>query len=361
MIDARDGPSAVTSADVLVIGDGVIGLSIALELARSGADCMVVGAQRPGVASIAAGGLLAPSLDPFGAPAQAFFDSSLALYPGFVQSLRDVAPDLHVVEGLLVVRGGESALVDAPAHELSTAETRALEPRLVAPHGTTIYPRDGSIDNERLTHALRAATMVALGSHGLRTDAVVSIEVRRDGIVATTESGSRLHARSTVLAAGAWTSTIAGLPRSIPVEPAKGQMIAIGATPLRHPVVGNGVYVVPRARETLVGSTLERAGYDTSTDWATAERLRAAAAALCPALGEADQVRAWAGLRPVTPDMLPIIGLDPDEPRIVYACGHSKNGILLAPATAVAVAALLAGTPGPYDLRPFSIERFVAD
>lgn len=360
MIDAHTGRTAGASTDILVIGDGAVGLSIALELHRAGAKCLVVGARRTGVASTTAGGLLAPSVGRVADPAQAFYEASLALYPAFVESLRDWAPDLRMTTGLLVLNR-DGALPDSAARPLSAAELREIEPDLVAPNGAAMYPADGAIDNEQLTAALRIAATALIGAGCLLDDAVASLDFRSAGPVATTERGARIEARTVVLAAGAWVSRIAGLPRAIPVEPVKGQMIALSASPLSHAVVGNGVYVVPRGNETLVGSTLERTGYETSTDPATVDRLRASAVSLCPALADARGVRDWAGLRPCTPDMLPILGRDPAHHAVVYACGHSKNGILLAPATAKAIGAIVAQTPAPYDLTPFSIARFAGN
>ncbi|HVX41090.1 MAG TPA: FAD-dependent oxidoreductase [Gemmatimonadaceae bacterium] len=358
MIDAPTGRSAAASTDVLVIGDGVIGLSIAVALARAGVACVVAGGSRPGAASMTAGGLLAPSVGRVAAPAQAFYDASLALYPAFVDSLREFDPELRMIEGLLVVRAAQAAAVDPTARELAPAQAAALEPALVAPHGAAFYAGDGAVDNERLTRAARAAAVALLGPARVLADDVARVEPGPHGVAVTTASGARIEAGTVVLAAGAWVSHIAGLPRAIPVEPVKGQMIALASAPLHHAVIGNGVYVVPRGGETLVGSTLERTGFDTSTDTATADRLHAAAAVLCPTLGDAPRSRAWAGLRPGTPDMLPIIGRDPEFPSVVYACGHSKNGILLAPATAAAVAAMIGGHDSGLDLAPFAIERF---
>jgi glycine/D-amino acid oxidase-like deaminating enzyme len=138
-------------------------------------------------------------------------------------------------------------------------------------------------------------------------------------------------------------------------------MLSVAGSPLRHSVLSGDIYLVPRGSETVIGATVERAGFDLTVVPEAIERLRAAAVRSCPALGAAAVVRAWAGLRPATPDMLPILGADPAAPDLVYACGHSKNGILLAPATAAAIVAQVAGG-GPLtsglDLARFAIGRF---
>jgi glycine oxidase len=149
-----------------------------------------------------------------------------------------------------------------------------------------------------------------------------------------------------------------GLPRPLPVRPLKGQMIALGATVLSRSVMGDDVYLIPRGNETLVGATVEEAGFDVSVTSDAVASLRASAVALYPELADARVTRSWAGIRPATPDMMPILGADPDLPALIYACGHSKNGVLLTPATSVAVAALCLDRPTPTSIAPFSIERF---
>jgi glycine oxidase len=126
-------------------------------------------------------------------------------------------------------------------------------------------------------------------------------------------------------------------------------------------VYGPNGYLVPRAgTHTLAGSTMELSGFDASTTDSAVGGIRAMADALCPSLAGVPTASVWAGLRPVTPDFLPIIGRDPDYPALVYACGHSRNGVLLAPLTADCVAALLVGEAPPSSLASFSVERFAA-
>jgi glycine oxidase len=161
-----------------------------------------------------------------------------------------------------------------------------------------------------------------------------------------------------VVAAGAWSAGIDGLPRELPVVPLKGQMLSLESSVLRHPVMGDDVYLVPRRSELAVGATAEHAGFDTTVSPDAIERLRQSAIAICPSLADAPVVRTWAGIRPATPDMLPILGRDPDSPSLIYACGHSKNGILLAPASATCLAALATGAAPPFVINPFSVRRF---
>jgi len=220
------------------------------------------------------------------------------------------------------------------------------------------HRQGGAIDNVRLLQALRRAAQINPRVRLLADSPAASIEAGRERVRVRTDDSVEVDAGHVVIAAGAWSPGIRGLPRQLPVAPMKGQMLALGSTPTKRPVMGDGAYLVPRESETVVGSTLEDVGFDPTTTPEALDRLREAAVRLCPALASAPMRRAWAGLRPATPDMLPIIGADPDAPRVLYACGHSKNGILLAPVTARAVAALVRKEQFDVDLAPFSISRF---
>src|SRR5215471_7857340 len=306
--------------DVVIIGDGVIGLSTALELGLARVRTHVVGVRRDGSASGAAAGLLAPSIGRLEPVVREVFEASLARYPEFSRRLREFDSGVALLEGLLQV--STAPLPDPPSGStrLDSAQVARIEPSLVAPSGGLFHPHDAAIDNVRLMTALERAV-----------DREPSITVTRDDPAArlafdsavrlTTQSGSVLSAHAVVLAAGAWSPQLAGLPRKLPVVPLKGQMLALRGSHLRHPIAGDEVYLVPRAGEIVVGATVEHAGFDTSIDATTIDRLHAAAARLCPPLAQASVVRRWAGIRPGTPDLLPIIGRDPDVPSLIYACG----------------------------------------
>lgn len=345
--------------DVVVIGDGVIGLSTAYELARAGISCRILGAANAGVASHAAAGLLAPSIGQLSGDAAAFFNASLDLYPELIGRLREVDAGLQLLTGLIEVLTAASSAKTTPAgaSRLTADDVATLEPDLAAPHGALLHGRDAAVDNVRLVGTLRSA-LAQERDIAATSSRVVRLDVGIEAVHVSLESGEGLSAKIAVLAAGAWSPLIAGLPRALPIAPLKGQMLALRSARIRHPVMGDDIYLVPRGEELAVGATVESAGFDTSTDSTAIDGLQRAAACLSPRLAQATVARQWAGLRPATPDRLPIIGPDPEHPRLIYACGHTKNGILLAPATAIAVRSLVEGTQTPWSLAPFSVDRF---
>ncbi len=346
--------------DVAVIGNGIIGLSAALELAGNGAACALVGATEPGGGSGAAAGILAPSAGQRDAEIRDFFRHSLHLFPAFLAPLRELDPGLAMLEGLLEVASSSShPPLEEGARWLDHAHVRREEPALDAPFGAVLHPHDGAIDSTRLLAALRRSASRHARVTTLDVGAA-TIDVAHAPARVVTRDGRAIEAAIIVLAAGAWSPLLGGLPRPIPVSPVKGQIIALDAPDaVRRPVMSHHAYLVPRGNELVVGATSEDAGFDTSTTDDACRSLRSAAIELCPRLASAHVGRQWAGLRPGTPDLLPILGPDPEYPSLVYACGHSRNGILLAPATAEAVRSFCKGrTPSHPAIGRFSIERF---
>ena len=357
--------SSSRTADVAIIGDGIIGLSIGVELARRGISSVVLGRRLPGAATPAAPGLLAPSVHPHPA-AFSLMRASLERYPAFVRRLeeetgRAVNLELEgVIELVADDDGAAAASIALPpgSATIDGHEVAALEPALVPVNRAVLHASDGSVDPTALLTALderitRERLVRRTGERALR----VSFE---DGVSIGCENGSHISASRLVLAAGAWSSAIDGLPRTVPVLPLRGQVLAVAASPLRHPVVGHGGYVVPRGDRTLVGSTEESVGFDPSTTDDAIRGLRSTLEALAPDAAAAPDAGRWAGLRPMTPDRLPIVGIDPAQSRLAYACGHSRNGILLAPLTAEVISDFLMSGHTGTDLSLFSPARFVA-
>jgi glycine/D-amino acid oxidase-like deaminating enzyme len=347
---------------MLVVGDGIIGLSIAVEAARRGAKVTVLGRPQQGAATWASGGLLAPSTGTLPAEAAPFFYASLAAYPEYVGRLSEFEPGLALIQGLIeLVDAAPDAGEARPrgeAQHVDRKDLARLEPALPWRRGTLLHPRDGAVNPRMLLTALRSAADLSPRIRFCRELSAEAVDARDDAAAAIASDGTRFNAQQVVLAAGAWTPQVRGLPRAIPVAPLKGQMLALEGSPLQHPVLSDHTYLLPRGRTTLVGSTSDDTGFDVSTDAATLARLAAIAGDVCPALVGQPVIESWAGLRPMTPDRLPIIGRDPDVPGLIYACGHGRNGILLAPATATAIADLLFGALPRNDLHPFAMQRF---
>jgi glycine oxidase len=165
-----------------------------------------------------------------------------------------------------------------------------------------------------------------------------------------------------VVAAGSWAGRIGGLPRVLPVEPVRGQLVAVEALPprFRHCVDSPRVYTVPRADGRLIiGATVERAGFRKAVTPAGIRALLSSAVEVAPWVDDLPIVESWSGLRPGTPDDLPVLGADPELPNLFYATGHYRNGILLAPVTAELIGeAVLGSAPAAEALAPFGIGRF---
>jgi glycine oxidase len=359
------------AADLIVIGAGIVGLCTALSLSDRGLRVCLIGEARPGEASPAAAGILGPSLEDTHGP------QTPASVHAFALAARDryveYLPDLIERSGLSVSfnRLGilEAAMDTAAAEALRQSRAgewvdgrrlTALEPALEHAAGAIFFELDGAVDNVAMLRALRTAAECA--SYIVRIhETVAHIIVGEDGVTCTTADGEVYHAPRAVLAAGAWVSEIDGLPRALPISPLRGQMLAVGAPAERRPrhvIYGPRAYIVPRAERIAIGATLERVGFDVATTAAALADLRAGAAEIIPALAQAPMLSSWAGLRPATPDLLPIIGPDPDSPALIYACGHSRNGILMAPLTADCITALVVGDAPPVDVGPFRVDRF---
>ena len=305
----------------------------------------------------AAAGLLAPSIGNLSRRVRTS-SGRLARYPEFVSQLRVFEPELRLIEGLLDVSTQRGTGV---GDRLSREQVEARDPAVVAPHGAVFHASDAAIDNRLLVRALRRAVGSFPSVTMVDDDPVAMIDLSGSTAGLRTHGGTRIEAQRIVLAAGAWSAAIEGLPRRIPVRPLKGQMLAVAGRPLRHAVMSDEVYLVPREAEIAIGATVEEAGFDVTVDPESIEHLRQAAIRVCPALRDAAVLRTWAGIRPATPDMLPILGAEPTDERLIYACGHSKNGILLAPATAISMAAVVLERSAPFDLTPFRADRFTVD
>jgi glycine oxidase len=348
--------------DVLVIGGGVIGLAVAFELAEAGARVRVLEGRHPGGgASQASAGVLAPYVEGHDSKLlRTLGRRSLDAYAAFVA--RAVARSGRAVElawcGTLEVAVSEPDAVRLHrARKMIAAEgvpgkwleDRALLEAEPALHpgvlGALRIPSHACVNVPALTAALEAAA-VALGAEVTAGVAATSIAADGAGLVVQTASGP-WRASQVVLAAGAWAAALAPAGAGVmPVRPVRGQLLYLATPPgtLRHIVWASDVYLVPWADGTvLVGATSEDVGFDERATAGGVAQLLRAATALVPPLADATFVEARRGLRPGSPDDLPYIGRSDVLPGLIYACGHYRNGALLAPLTAALVRQLVQG------------------
>jgi glycine oxidase len=365
------GPPRSTSYDAVVIGGGLIGLACAWRAAERGLSVVVLERGEPGAgASGVAAGMLAPVTEAdFGEELLLRLNlASRRLWPGFAAELEERSGLTcgYRESGALVVAAerddlGELRRLHAyqrslglDAEWLTPKDCRSLEPGLspgIA--GGILAPQDGHADPGAVMRALRAA-LEAAGGKVMSGCEALSVEhggVRtRTGVVA---------AGAVVMAAGAWSPELmSGAP---PVRPVKGQILELRARGASAGPPGRIVrtprcYLFARADgRTLLGATVEEQGFDTTVTADGVYRLLEAAWEVYPEVGELELVSSRAGLRPGTPDNLPVVG---EASGVTWATGHYRNGVLLAPVTAAGVASLLAGEELPSELEACSPERF---
>ncbi len=366
---------------VAIIGAGVIGLGIAWRLASRAAVAVFERAKAGSGASHAAAGMLAAccEAEPGEEALVALGRESQARWPAFAEELlRATGIDVELRrEGTLVLaltaddqaeiahRLEFQRRLDLPLEWLSPAQTRAREPHLAGKiAGALFSPQDHQVDNRKLAQALRAAAEAAgVTIHEHRPVKEIVIQGGRANGVAC-EDGTIAAADIVVLAAGAWSRGIAGLPpdRRPPVRPVKGQMLALQMDPaaplLTHVLWAPGAYLVPRRDGRLiVGATVEEQGFDEKITAGGMLTLLEAAWRAVPAIEELPVDEIWVGHRPGSRDDAPILGPGPAE-GLIYATGHHRNGILLAPVTADAIARLALDDVVEPAIKPFGLERF---
>jgi glycine oxidase len=348
--------------DAVIAGAGLIGLAIAFELAGRGATVRVYDRAEPGrAASWAGAGMLAPFSE--GLDGDATFQlaaASLRAYPAFVERVRAASGlDPHLrLDGIVSVaydaadlarmqsRVRELGAIGIEARPLDRAGALREEPLLgEGALGGMLVPGEGYVDNRRLGRALLAACR----ERGVLVSQVENVAVERDArrvLGVRTERGF-VPAAAVVNACGAWAAQLPGLPAACvpPVFPVKGQMLALAAPRglVRHATWVPGAYLVPRDDgRLLVGATVEEAGFDTRVTAGGIAALLSAALAAAPGLRGFTVSETWAGLRPGSPDGRPFVG-PTALPGLYVATGHYRNGILLAPATSVAIADAVEG------------------
>jgi glycine oxidase len=403
----RNGDESGKSADVAVVGGGVIGLSVARELGRRGARVVLIERGELGAeSSWAAAGMLAPQVEAGAADAFfAFASASRDAYPDFARALEEesgINIELDLTGTLYLAFNAEDeeecerryawqTRAGLRVERLTANEVRALEPQVSARVRSALrFPLDGQVENRRLTSAL-ARACAARGVCLITRAEVASIRVEDGRATGLETSCGVIRAGAVLVACGAWSTLLPLVQRKgsldqrddasfeqrdnissrergsdgagVCIEPVRGQMLCFAPrTPplVRHVVYSPRGYIVPRRDgRLLAGTTTEHAGFDKSLTDAGRLAIKNHAREIAPAVDELNLSEAWAGLRPHAADDWPVIGACRDAPNLFYATGHYRNGILLAPQTGALVARMILErgvVPGM--LKPFAPERF---
>ena len=364
--------------DVVIIGGGIIGCAVAYQLRKQGVDVVVVDkGEIGGEASSAATGLLAP-IRPFLKPQNSYLPlqlASLALFPSLVpelESVSGIAIEFERTGTLRVVQARQETRLRAwmqdwqqrgfPIELLTGNELHRQEPALASHIATAIYnPDEPQLNAAQLMNAY-ARAVENLGTILLTHTEVTGILRRGKRITSISVPQGEIACEHLVIAAGAW-SAICGnwLDLAIPVQPLRGQSLALfqPASPVQQIIFGERVYLAPKPDGSIfVGATRDNVGFDCSTTVEGITWLRDAVMRLAPGIDTGSIKRAWAGLRPQTPDTWPILGSAPGWENVFLACGHGGFGILLSAITGqVAAEAIITGQ-SPLLIQPFGLQRF---
>jgi glycine oxidase len=356
--------------DVIIVGGGVIGLSIARQLAgRKSVLLLDRGTTGQGTSRAAAGMLTPLSEADDQGPFFRLSRASHAMYASFVEEV-EAESKMHVgysAEGLLFLASTAQAAevlrrryewqktAGFPVELMSHDDVLKLEPLITLPVLTAVFiSGESSLAPRLLGNALREACVnrgVEIRTN-TRVDAVAANSVR--------VANSTLEASAIVVASGVWSNEISGLEPSIPVHPRKGQILSLRmpAGAFRRMIRWEGSYFSPRTTgELVVGATNEDAGFDLSNTPAGLGRLLMDAQQMSSHVGQYPILETWTGLRPATPDGLPILGPSA-VPGVYYATGHYRNGVLLAPITANIIADVIDGRNPDFPIDAYSPVRF---
>jgi glycine oxidase len=362
------------SPDLAVIGGGVVGAACARAAALRGMSTILFEpGPDPAAASPASAGMLAAQIEPDDEALLALAIRGRETYEPLARSLKDttgidvgfwrdgiasVAFDEASVDRLRGMAAWQRQMgLSCRWMEAQEAKDQwpALSPDAL---GALLAAEDGAIDPPLLTRALRADGE-RLGAR-TRTESVTGIVIEGGRAVGVRTAKGTVRAGAVVIAAGAWSARLQGLPRPLPVEPVRGQL-ALAEWPAGTPpaiLYYDHAYILARGGKAIIGSTMEHVGFDARVTGEGEAQLRAGAARLFPAFAAQPFEKTWAGLRPLTPDGRPILGRDPDVRGLWYAVGHGRNGILLAALTGDLIADLILEKGLDFDLSPFLIDRF---
>ncbi|HET6143811.1 MAG TPA: glycine oxidase ThiO [Candidatus Acidoferrales bacterium] len=367
--------------DIVIVGGGIMGGSIAFELAKHKLNVAVLDRQElMHEASWAAAGMLSPAPDcPAAIPAVPLGRASLAIYPKFVDAIEHASgmrTGFRTGGAVMVISHGNAddevgklavlhRGLGLACEPLPLEKARIMEPALGKDAlAAAFLPEECSVEPRPLCAAVIGAA-ISTGVTVLPGKEVVSLALDGKKCVGVkTANGETIHASQVVLAAGCWSSQILNAVPYAPTVPLRGQMIALrhSGTPIRNVLRSERGYIVPRGRMSpqtvILGSTIENAGYEKRVTSGGLEKILAAANALVPELAKAEVIETWSGLRPGTPDQLPILG-PADIEGLVFATGHYRNGILLAPITAKLVGEWIMQKQISMDCEIFSPLRFL--
>lgn len=369
-----------SSSDVIIIGAGIIGCSIAYRLAKAGLKVTVIERNQPGQeASWAAAGMLAPNAEVMHSTPPALTEllaASHAIYPDFVRELENetgMEIGFESTGSVVVAKDYEEARVLAglferqiekgiEVQELSSKKLHVLEPDLAeTTHVGLFFPRDYFVNSRNLVAALVKAA-VENGANFLNNMPVTKLEFENNVIKGVRVRGEVISGGTVINSAGCWAGSVRSRNQiSLPVRPIRGQIVELANKPqsLCHLIHSTGCYIVPWPDgRVLVGSTLENVGFNKEVTGEGVQQLLSAAIQIIPKLASAPIKAFWAGLRPDTPDNLPILGKIQFSNYII-ATGHFRNGILLAPITAELISDLVISGKTSFSLEPFRPERFI--
>ncbi|MBF0183042.1 MAG: glycine oxidase ThiO [Magnetococcales bacterium] len=360
------------ATDVLIVGAGVMGCACAYRLLQAGLQVTVLERALPGVeSSAAAAGILGAQSEV--SAAGPFFELCLASRDRFPDLLRELEELTDIAIG--TERSGvlEVALDANEGHlaagrvewmlerglrveVLDRQEALRLEPALhPALVGANYYPDDHQVDPERLVRAL-AAAVVRRGGRILSGVQALGVAIDNGRVIGIHSDQGTLTAGALLIAGGAWSSRLAGMPPlRTTLKPVAGQIVQLECRPafFRHIVYGFKGYIVPRTDgRVLLGSTLEDRGFDKAVTCEGIHRITGMAMAMVPGLQQARLDRTWAGLRPASGDNLPLLG-EASLPGLFLATGHYRNGILLTPISAEIITDRILGRQSVLDITPF--------
>ena len=369
------------TSDIVIIGGGVIGLTVARQLARRGVRNVTV-IERAGLgaeASSAAAGMLAPQAEA-DRPDEFFYLTcrSRDMYSQFAADLREeTGIDIELeTTGTLYLGFSDHDLQELeqryawqteaglPVQMLTRDEAQTLEPGISDRTQLALkFPLDIQVENRRLVTALSTSNQ-QLGVRLVTGTTVKSLNVKRGKIFGVATSRGEVATENVVIAGGAWASMLNVPDKALPdigIEPVRGQMLCFEANPqiARHVIYSSRGYIVPRRDgRLLAGSTTEYAGFDRRVTAAGMQSITSAALEICPAISSLPLAAAWAGLRPRAADGLPVLGPCAEIEGVFYAAGHYRNGILLAPLTGELIAAGITQKAFDPALNIFSPDRF---